>query len=59
MKNRLGEAIVQRFAHAREQRAEWAAQPERIAEVRADGAARARATARKVLDRARTACGVD
>jgi tryptophanyl-tRNA synthetase len=59
MKNRLGEAIIQRFAHAREQRAEWAAHPERIAEVRADGAARARATARKVLDRARAACGVD
>jgi len=59
MKNRLGEAIIQRFAHAREQRAEWAAHPERIAEVRAAGAARARATARKVLDRARAACGVD
>ena len=52
MKNRLAEAIIQRFAHAREQRAEWATHPERIAEVRADGAARARVTARKILDRA-------
>jgi tryptophanyl-tRNA synthetase len=59
MKNRLGEAIVQRFAPAREQRVEWAAHPERVAEVRAAAAARARATARAVLDRARAACGVD
>jgi tryptophanyl-tRNA synthetase len=59
MKNRLAEAIIQQFAQARELRAEWAAHPERIADVRADGAARARATARRILDRARAACGVD
>jgi tryptophanyl-tRNA synthetase len=59
MKNRLADAIIQRFAHAREQRAEWVAHPDRIAELRAEGATRARASARKVLDRARAACGLD
>jgi tryptophanyl-tRNA synthetase len=59
MKTRLAEVIIQRFTPARERRAEWTAHPERIAEVRAAGATRARATARKVLDRARAACGVD
>jgi tryptophanyl-tRNA synthetase len=59
VKNRLGEAIIQRFAQAREARAEWVAHPERVAAVREAGAKRARATARTVLDRARAACGVD
>jgi tryptophanyl-tRNA synthetase len=59
VKNRLGEAIVRRFAAARELRAGWVAHPERVAEVRAAGAHRARTAARKVLDRARSACGVD
>jgi tryptophanyl-tRNA synthetase len=58
MKNRLGEAIANHFAPARERRAEWVAHPERVARVRAAGADRARAEARKVLDRARAACGV-
>jgi tryptophanyl-tRNA synthetase len=58
MKTRLGEEIVQRFASAREQRADWVAHPERVAEVRRAGAERARVSARNVLDRARTACGV-
>jgi tryptophanyl-tRNA synthetase len=58
MKNRLGEAIVERFAPARELRADWIAHPERVARVRAAGAERAHAAARKVLDRARAACGV-
>jgi tryptophanyl-tRNA synthetase len=58
MKNRLAEAIIERFAAAREQRADWVAHPERVAEVRAVAAARARAAARIVLDRARAACGV-
>ena len=43
---------------ARERRADWLAHPERVAEVRAAAADRARATARTVLDRARAACGV-
>ena len=46
------------FAPARERRADWLAHPERVAEVRAAAAERARATARLVLDRARHACGV-
>jgi tryptophanyl-tRNA synthetase len=58
MKSRLAEAIIGTFAPARERRADWVAHPERVAEVRADAAARARKTARTVLDRAREACGV-
>jgi tryptophanyl-tRNA synthetase len=58
MKNRLAEAIIERFAAARQQRADWVAHPERVAEVRAAAAARARTAARVVLDRARAACGV-
>ena len=58
VKSRLAEAMIARFAPAREQRAEWLAHPERVAEVRAAAAERARATARVVLDRARQACGV-
>ena len=42
MKNRLGEAIIQRFAPARELRAEWVAHPERVAGVRAAAASPAR-----------------
>lgn len=59
VKNRLAEAIIERFARARELRAEWVAHPERVAEVRASGAERARMTARAILNRARAACGVD
>ncbi len=58
VKTRLGEAMIARFAPAREQRAEWLAHPERVARVRAAGAERARAAARPILDRARAACGV-
>ncbi len=58
VKSRLAEAMIARFAPAREQRAEWLAHPERVAEVRSAAAERARATARVVLDRARHACGV-
>jgi tryptophanyl-tRNA synthetase len=58
VKNRLAEVIIARFAPARERRADWLAHPERIAEVRATGAARAKATAHVVLDRARAACGL-
>jgi tryptophanyl-tRNA synthetase len=58
VKTRLAEAMIARFGPAREQRADWLAHPERVAEVRAAAAERARATARIVLDRARAACGV-
>lgn len=59
MKKRLGEAIIDRFAPARQERARWVAHPERVAEVRAAGAARARAAASEVLGRARAACGLN
>jgi tryptophanyl-tRNA synthetase len=58
VKTRLGESIVARFGPARDRRADWLAHPERVASVRAAGAARAKVTARIVLDRARAACGV-
>jgi tryptophanyl-tRNA synthetase len=59
LKGELAELIINRFAEARERRAELVAHPERVDEVRADGARRARQVARVVLDRARAACGVD
>ncbi len=58
VKTRLADAMIERFAEAREHRADWLAHPERVAEVRAAAAARARKTARVVLERARAACGV-
>ena len=58
VKSRLADAMIERFSGAREKRAEWLAHPERVDEVRAAAAARARASARVVLDRARAACGV-
>ena len=59
MKTRLGDAIIATFAEARERRAEWVAHPEKVAAVQANAAERARATAKKVLSRAREACGID
>jgi tryptophanyl-tRNA synthetase len=58
LKVRLADRIATFFAPARERRADWVAHPERVAQVRAAGAERARKTARIVLDRARQACGV-
>jgi tryptophanyl-tRNA synthetase len=58
VKTRLADVIIARFAPARERRADWLAHPERIAGVRETGAARAKATAHVVLDRARAACGL-
>ena len=58
VKTRLSEHISTRFADARDRRADWLAHPDRIAEVRAAAADRARKAARVVIDRARAACGV-
>jgi len=58
VKTRLADAMVAHFEPARQRRQEWLAHPERVAEVRAAGAERARKTARIVLDRARNACGL-
>jgi len=58
IKGRLAELIVDRFAGPRERRAGLVAHPERVAEIRAAGADRARQVARGVLGRARAACGI-
>ncbi len=58
VKGLLAEAMIAHFEAAREQRRQWLAQPQRVREVREAAAAKARATARVVLDRARVACGV-
>ncbi|MFO0955956.1 MAG: tryptophan--tRNA ligase [Isosphaeraceae bacterium] len=54
----LANHLAAHFAGARDRRADWLAHPERVAEVRRAGAEKARKTARIVLDRARSACGV-
>jgi tryptophanyl-tRNA synthetase len=59
MKTRLADLIIAFFAPARERRAEWVAHPERVAAVRAAAAERARTAGRALLNRVRTACGLD
>jgi tryptophanyl-tRNA synthetase len=58
LKSRLADSMIERFASAREIRNFWLAHPANVTEIRAAAAARARSTARIVLDRARAACGV-
>ncbi len=58
VKTRLAGHIADRFAGAGERRKELVAHPEKVLEVRANAAERARKAARVVLDRARNACGV-
>ncbi len=58
VKKALADAAEHYFAAARERRAELAGQPERVREILADGAARARKKANQVLARAKQACGV-
>lgn len=58
VKKALADASDSYFTTAREKRAELAAHPERVAEVLADGASRARKKAGEVLRRAQQACGV-
>jgi tryptophanyl-tRNA synthetase len=57
-KQMLYEAALERFAAARQRRDELLADPDRVEEVLATGAATARARAREVLERARSACGL-
>ena len=59
MKSLLADAMITRFSDARDRRSHWLAHPERVAEVRAAAANRARATARIILGRARAACGIE
>ena len=58
VKQRLAAAIADRFADARDRRADLVAHPEKVAEVRQAAALKARAVARTTLDRARAACGL-
>ncbi len=58
VKKALADASDRYFAAARERRAELEANPARVKEVLAAGAAKARQTATTVLNRVKAACGV-
>jgi tryptophanyl-tRNA synthetase len=58
VKKALADAADRFFAEPRARRAELAAHPERVTEILADGASRARRKAADVLRRAQVACGV-
>jgi tryptophanyl-tRNA synthetase len=58
LKKKLFEIYWEQFAPARARRADLAANMDFVHQVLRDGAARARATARVVLDRARLASGL-
>ena len=58
VKKALVEAAAAFFADARARRAALEADPDRIKAVLADGAAKARAQAGRVLARAKQACGL-
>ncbi len=59
LKKALFEHYWNHFAAARQRRAEFAANPDYVNGVLADGAAKARAIARPILKRARQACGLE
>jgi tryptophanyl-tRNA synthetase len=59
LKKALFERYWEAFAPARARRAELAANPDRVNQVLTEGAAKARREARKVLDRARRASGLE
>ena len=58
VKKALADAAERYFAELRARRAELAGQPQRIREILADGAQRARKKASQVLKRAKQACGL-
>ncbi|HUG68996.1 MAG TPA: tryptophan--tRNA ligase [Pirellulaceae bacterium] len=58
VKKAIADAAEQYFAEPRAKREELAAHPEKVAEILADGASRARKKASEVLHRAQRACGV-
>ncbi len=58
VKKRIVELFFARFGDARARRAELEADPTIVRDVFAEGARKARAKAREVLDRARDACGI-
>jgi tryptophanyl-tRNA synthetase len=59
VKKQLADAAEAFFADARARRAELENNPDRVRQILADGAARAREKAAQVLDRAKRACGVN
>ncbi len=58
VKQALADLAESYFAAARERRQEWADHPERVREILADGASRARKKAAAVLQRVERACGI-
>ena len=58
IKKMLADAAESYFAEAHARRADLAAHPERVYEILADGAARARTKAIEVLERAENACAI-
>ncbi len=58
VKKALADAAERYFRPARERRAELASQPDKVREILADGASRARKKAGQVLARAKQACGL-
>ena len=58
VKKALADAAEAYFAEARQRREEYEANPDRVREILADGAARARRKAGEVLRRAQDACGL-
>jgi tryptophanyl-tRNA synthetase len=58
VKKKLAEVAENYFAPARERRAELESNPDRVRDILADGAAKARRKAAEVLKRAKQACGV-
>jgi tryptophanyl-tRNA synthetase len=58
VKKALADAAEKYFSEPRARRLELAARPERVHEILADGAARARKKASQVLARAKKACGL-
>src|SRR5262245_45936999 len=58
VKKALADAAERYFTEPRAKRTELAAHPERVGQILADGAARARKKASEVLTRAQKACGV-
>jgi tryptophanyl-tRNA synthetase len=59
LKKKLFEAYWEHFAEARARRTELEGHLDHVHQILADGATKARATAREVLNRARRACGLD
>jgi tryptophanyl-tRNA synthetase len=58
IKKALADVVDRYFGEARERRKELETQPEKVRDILADGARRARERASAVLSRAQKACGI-